>query len=255
MARIETGLAALRRQGDALVRWFAALRSEEFARPSVLPEWDVRTLLAHLVLVYEGCTRALNRPTDEAPIPAADYVRRYRRDVTAINASTQDAARDRTPRDLLDALQAAAAALPANASPSRTVLGGRGPITAADWVNTRLVDVTVHCDDLGRSLPDREPPNVDRDALAGAVRTLADILATQQPGRSVEIRIPPFVAVQAIAGPRHTRGTPGNVVEATPTAWLRVTTGRTSFSDALADGSITASGIRADLGPYLPVLS
>jgi Bacterial SCP ortholog len=140
-------------------------------------------------------------------------------------------------------------------APRTTIVGGRGPITARDWAITRLVDLVVHCDDLTRSLPDHEPMPLLRPALAATVRTLAQALAAQAPGRSVELRVPPFVAVQAIAGPRHTRGTPPNVVETDPLTWLRLATGRLPFADAVRDGLARASGTRADLAPYLPVLS
>ena len=115
--------------------------------------------------------------------------------------------------------------------------------------------LVVHCDDLSRSRPEREPVPLLRPALALTVRTLAQTLAAQAPGRSVELRVPPFVAVQAIEGPRHTRGTPPNVVETDPVSWLRVATGRLAFADAVRGGTIRASGGRADLTPYLPVLS
>ena len=120
---------------------------------------------------------------------------------------------------------------------------------------TRVVEIVVHCDDLARSLPDREPVPIARTAMAQATRTLAEILAAQAPGRSVELRVPPFVAVQAVAGPRHTRGTPSNVIETDPLTWVRLATGRITFADALSAAALRASGQRADLTPYLPVLS
>jgi hypothetical protein len=86
-------------------------------------------------------------------------------------------------------------------------------------------------------------------------RTLARMLAGQAPGRSVEVRVPPYVAVQCVAGPRHTRGTPPNVVETDPVTWLELATGRLSWSEARRVGRISASGERADLSAYLPVLS
>ncbi len=133
--------------------------------------------------------------------------------------------------------------------------GPRGPITALDFARTRLLDLVVHCDDFSRSLPDRDPVPLHRAALASTTRTLAEILAAQARGRSVEVRVPPFVAVQAIPGPRHTRGTPPNVVETDPLTWLRLATGRTAFAEAVAAGKVHASGLRADLSSYLPVLS
>ncbi|WP_072806780.1 sterol carrier family protein [Rhodococcoides yunnanense] len=97
-----------------------------------------------------------------------------------------------------------------------------------------------------------KPP---RAALADAVRTTARTLAQVAPGSSVEVRVPPFVAVQCITGPRHTRGTPPNVVETDPRTWLEVATGVRAFADALQDGSITASGSRAgEVGHWLPIL-
>jgi hypothetical protein len=88
--------------------------------------------------------------------------------------------------------------------------------------------------------------------LRDAVRALLTDLAKRAPGRSVEVRVPPYGAVQCIPGPRHTRGTPSNVVEMDGATWLLVATGRLSWSEALAAGKIKASGTRADLSAYLP---
>ena len=89
--------------------------------------------------------------------------------------------------------------------------------------------------------------------LRPAVRHLLDLLAEQTPGRAVEVRVPPYAAVQCVAGPRHTRGTPPNVVETDPATWIGLATGRESWAAAAAAGRIEASGPRADLSPYLPV--
>lgn len=134
------------------------------------------------------------------------------------------------------------------------VLSSCGPGEPATETG-RLVELVVHSDDLSRSVPDVAPVALDRGALAAATRVLAELLAAQAPGRSVEVRVPPFVAVQAVAGPRHTRGTPPNVVETDPLTWLRLATGRVEFAAAVAAGTVRASGNRADLTPYLPVLS
>lgn len=93
----------------------------------------------------------------------------------------------------------------------------------------------------------------DPDHLRGMVRTSLIWLAQQQPGRSVEIRIPPIAAVQALAGIRHTRGTPPNVVEMQAATWLLLITGRLRWAQAVADGSVRASGTRADLEPFFPL--
>lgn len=89
--------------------------------------------------------------------------------------------------------------------------------------------------------------------VRAAVRVTAHYLAQRHPGRAVEIRIPPFVAVQAIEGLRHTRGTPPNVVETDPATWLALVSGRQPWADALAAGSVRASGTRADLSSVLPL--
>ena len=92
-----------------------------------------------------------------------------------------------------------------------------------------------------------------RAVLGAAVKTTARWLAQQVPGRSVEVRVPPHVAVQCIEGPRHTRGTPPNVVETDAATWLRLVCGLQSWDDAVAAGAVSASGNRADLATVLPL--
>jgi Bacterial SCP ortholog len=95
-----------------------------------------------------------------------------------------------------------------------------------------------------------QPP---RSVVGAAVKTTARWLAQQVPGRSVEVRIPPHVAVQCVEGPRHTRGTPPNVIETDAATWLRLVTGELTWAAAVADGKVTASGNRADLSALLPL--
>lgn len=95
----------------------------------------------------------------------------------------------------------------------------------------------------------------DRDALRVAVRYTLDLLADLAPGRAVEVRVPPFAAVQAIEGPRHTRGTPPNVIEVDPVTWMLLAAGRLTWDQAVARRAVTASGLRADLTNYLPLFS
>lgn len=94
----------------------------------------------------------------------------------------------------------------------------------------------------------------DRTMLRDAVRLILAILADRHPGRSVEVRIPPFGAVQCIPGPRHTRGTPPNVVETDGVTFLKLATGRLSWAEAVAGGQVAASGNRADLSAYFPLM-
>ncbi len=88
-----------------------------------------------------------------------------------------------------------------------------------------------------------------------AVRYALEELATQHPGRSVEVRVPPFGAVQCIEGPAHKRGTPPNVFETDAATWLRLATGGLAWRDALDAGTVRASGLRADLSGVMPLAS
>ena len=97
--------------------------------------------------------------------------------------------------------------------------------------------------------------DAERADLEVASRALARVLAARAPGRSVELRIPPFAAVQIIEGQTHRRGTPPAVVEISPTDWVRLATGRITWAEAADDGTVRASGVRSDLSPYLPLLS
>ena len=123
-------------------------------------------------------------------------------------------------------------------------MAGTTPIPAEE-LRAVLEPVRAWLDDDGD-----QPP---RSVVGAAVKTSARWLAQQLPGRSVEVRVPPHVAVQCIEGPRHTRGTPPNVVETDAATWLRMVSGRLSWADAVAAGEVTASGNRADLSGYLPL--
>lgn len=87
-----------------------------------------------------------------------------------------------------------------------------------------------------------------------AVRLLLDRLAAAAPGRAVEVRVPPYAAVQCVDGPRHTRGTPPNVTEVDPDTWIALATGRVTWQEAVEAGKVSASGQRSDLSGLLPVV-
>lgn len=92
-----------------------------------------------------------------------------------------------------------------------------------------------------------------RRDVTTAVRFTLEELADVAPGNAVEVRVPPAGAVQAVAGPRHTRGTPPNVVETDVETWLALATGRLTWADAVGSGTVSASGERADLTALLPL--
>ncbi|CAB4715700.1 unannotated protein [freshwater metagenome] len=92
----------------------------------------------------------------------------------------------------------------------------------------------------------------DQEVLDEVKRTLA-LLTAKAPGRAIEVRIPPYAAVQCGEGPTHTRGTPANVIEMNAATWLALANGEIIWIDALNNGDIIASGVRADLSEYLPI--
>ena len=98
-------------------------------------------------------------------------------------------------------------------------------------------------------------PAPERSVLRAAVKESLASLAAAAPGRSVEVRVPPFAAVQCITGPRHGRGTPPNVVETDARTWLGLAVGRLSWDDCLATGLVRASGTRSgDVAAHLPLV-
>jgi hypothetical protein len=90
--------------------------------------------------------------------------------------------------------------------------------------------------------------------VRAAARYLLYLLASRHPGRVLEVRVPPVAAVQCLPGPVHTRGTPPNVVETDPVTWIRLASGRVGWADAVASAAVYASGPRADLAAYLPLI-
>jgi Bacterial SCP ortholog len=100
-----------------------------------------------------------------------------------------------------------------------------------------------------------DPAATPRATLATAVRFTLEELAQRAPGRSVEVRVPPYGAVQCVEGPRHTRGTPPNVVETDAATWLELVTGRQGWDQAEGAGAVRASGQRAVLSSHLPLFA
>ena len=258
---------ALVEQGWAVHGWLGELPPEAYERETVLPGWDARALLAHLEQLLEGMLTVLARPTREAPLANDVLVGRYAGAAEQMSSRVLDHAAAYEPPVLLDrlagTLDQVAAVLASSAPGPAAVSSARGPVTPADLVATRVVELVVHSDDLSRTFAERDPVPLTRPALGVASRTLADVMATRYPGRSVEVRIPPYAAVQCSAvrdgmldpGPTHTRGTPPNVVETDAVTFFRLCTGRTAWDTALASGVVAASGLRADLSEMVPLLA
>ena len=98
-----------------------------------------------------------------------------------------------------------------------------------------------------------EAGDVPRSTIATAVRYSLEEVTARAPGNSVEVRVPPFGVTQCVQGPRHTRGTPPNVIECDAATWLAMVSGRLSWADAVSGGRVAASGLRADLSGLLPL--
>ncbi|MEU1039935.1 sterol carrier family protein [Streptomyces sp. NPDC005551] len=232
-----------------------ALDAEQLARPSGLGDWTVRDLAAHLTMTVEAVSLALDRDEPakaelsltDMLFASAGYAEAIADGVRQLAARTPDldALFARTEERLAERLAAA---------PGNRVIDMRaGAMTLADFLVTRTVELVVHTDDLNRALPGLDVP-CDRQALAACTRLLADALAVKAPGASTEVRVPPYAVVQCVPGPRHTRGTPPNVVETDPLTWVRLATGRITWRDAVDGAAVSASGERADLSGLLPLM-
>ncbi|MGR8009738.1 sterol carrier family protein [Streptomyces hypolithicus] len=233
------------------------LTPAQLALPTHLAGWTVRDLAAHLAATVGAVSRTLEQPAPSQqevtllqwPFASAALARQISDDALALAESVPDpetlsALYERTGARLTELLPAA--------SDDRLLATRVGAVRLDDFLVTRTVELVVHTDDLNRAAGLAVP--YDRQALAACTRLLADALAAKAPGASVEVRVPPYAVVQCVQGPRHTRGTPPNVVETDPLTWLRLATGRTPWDAALADAKVRASGERADLSGLLPVL-
>ncbi|CAM5399683.1 sterol carrier family protein [Streptomyces tanashiensis] len=230
-----------------------ALGPEQLDGPTRLGEWTVRELAGHLTLGLGSVARKLAEP-EPATLELAllDWPA-----VTATAAATIDEDTRAIDTGDLPGLYARTAALfeerIAGAPDERLVPTRFGAMRLGDHLVTRLVELVVHTDDLSAATGVEIP--YDRQALAACTRLLADALAVKAPGGAVEVRIPPFAVVQCVEGPRHTRGTPPNVVETDPLTWIRLATGRTEWAGELDGARVSASGERADLSGLLPLMA
>jgi uncharacterized protein (TIGR03083 family) len=233
-----------------------ALPDSAFAAPTRLGTWTVAELVAHLAATVDAVGRALAHPEpDRADVDLMAYLSAMRGVAPAVAQRAAELATGATPAALRERLGAAvddAANALRGSDPGRIVLMRLGAVPLGDFLVTRCVEGVVHGLDLRAATG--APSSPDPGALRVVVRAFAALLAHIAPGRSVEVRVPGHVAVQCVEGPRHTRGTPPNVVEADAEAFVEVCAGRRTWADAVARGAVRASGERADLTPYVPLI-
>jgi uncharacterized protein (TIGR03083 family) len=232
------------------------LTPEQFALPTRLGDWTVRDLAAHVTMAVETVSRNLDREEPGKPeLTLLDWPFATASRAGDIADGTRELARANPDLDALYARTEERLTQALATAPGTRVLAARtGAMTLADYLVTRTVELVVHTDDLNAAVPGLDIP-YDRQALAACTRLLADALAAKAPGGSTEVRIPPYAVVQCVEGPRHTRGTPPNVVETDPLTWIRLATGRVTWKNALDGAEVRASGERADLAGLLPLMS
>ncbi|MGV9449616.1 sterol carrier family protein [Streptomyces sp. NPDC003635] len=245
-------LAQLRHVQDAV----RGLTPDQLALPTRLGEWTVRELVAHIGMALTAIGRSLDLP--EPPRPDAvllDWPFATGASSSAIDEFTRRLVQAHPDLDtyLTDIARTLEEQLDTHPG-TRLLQTNAGALPLADYLVTRAVELVVHTDDLNAAVPGLEVP-YDRQALAACTRLLADALAVKAPGGSTEVRIPPYAVVQCVEGPRHTRGTPPNVVETDPLTWIRLATGRLAWQDALQEAKVSASGERAALGALLPLMA
>ena len=229
------------------------LTPKQLALPTRLGDWTVRDL------AVETVSRNLDRDAPpKAELTLLDWPFATAARAGDIDEGTRELAAAHPDLDALDTLYARTedrlTERLATAPGDRVLAARTGAMTLADYLVTRTVELVVHTDDLNAAVPGLDIP-YDRQALAACTRLLADAIAVKAPGGSTEVRIPPYAVVQCVEGPRHTRGTPPNVVETDPLTWIRLATGRVAWQDAVEAAAVSASGERADLGGLLPLMA
>ena len=232
------------------------LEGEQLARPTRLDGWTVRELVVHVGMAVTAVHRAVAQPAPAtADAVLLDWPFATAANSAAIDAFTRDLTAQHPDLDAhLADVDASLRDLLAEQPGTRLLRTNVGALSLYDYLVTRAVELVVHTDDLNAAVPGLDVP-FDRQALAATTRLLADALAVKAPGGSTEVRVPPYAVVQCVEGPRHTRGTPPNVVETDPLTWVRLATGRLAWREALDEAKVSASGERADIGALLPVMS
>lgn len=251
-------VSAVTGQWARLLNAVDAFSRDDWMRPTRLG-WTTAELVVHLTGNVQYLLEALAdpQPGKRPDTLAVTYYDDVLEDAAEISerarsgASGPQATPDELRRRMRDLTDAGTRALADQPDGDMVIRSGAHLLRLEEYLKTRATEGVVH----GLDLPTPVPP--DPAALRVTVRLLTGILGHRAAGRSVEVRVPPYAAVQLdlpdAPGPRHTRGTPPNVVEADPVAFVEVATGRLQWSAAVRDGRIRASGQRADLTALLPL--
>lgn len=248
---------ALRGQWQVLLEAIDALTQDEAARPTRIEGWDVAALAAHIGGNALWLSRCAVPTTQKAERDHQSYFDST--DSGAIDERARQRAKDLS----LEEIKALAHESTAEADrlldqidPATVVAGETRPIAFGDLVFSRVVEGVVHGLDLAAATSGFAQ---DPEASMLVTRWLAARLERRAPGRTVEVRIPPVAAVQVSGadgeGPRHTRGTPPNIVETDAVTWIELATGRLAWEDAVRRHRVAASGRLADLSFALPLMS
>ena len=83
--------------------------------------------------------------------------------------------------------------------------------------------------------------------ITATVKEILDLIRNISPGKSVELRVPPYGAIQCVAGVNHRRGTPPNTVEMSGQTLLRLINEPSLWSPLCESGEVSASGLLSDL--------
>jgi len=222
-----------------------------------LPGWRVQELVTHLIACVVAVPDRLAEPAPErSAIDLPGYLLALSGAAAAISHRERGAAAGSEPALLKHQLREGISALTtalARTDSDRVVATRFGGMRFADFIGTRCIEGVVHGLDLATAIP-AVSISADPDALKVATKGLLAALTVKAPGKSVEMRVPPIAAVQCVEGPRHTRGTPPNVVETDPASWIELATGRLAWATARDDGRLRASGERSDISGLLPLL-
>jgi uncharacterized protein (TIGR03083 family) len=209
--------------------------------PTDCEGWTVAILDNHMATNLKGLAAVDERRVDRAPTGGITVWAGELEGFAPVADQLARAARMRTQDLVAPALQAL------EDNPGDTVVHqATGDHTLRDAAVFRVVEAVVHGLDVGIA--------PDRSALRLVVRELAQVMTERHPGHTVEVRVPPFAAVQCVEGPKHTRGTPPNVVETDGVTFVRLCAGREAWSDLVADGRVRASGERSDLSSLMPIV-